>query len=224
VSEGLARVPVFPLRSVVFPNALVALHIFEDRYRLMINDCLDEGTPFGTALIRKGREVGDKYVEPYLVGTLLTIREVERLDDVRMNIVAQGGERFRIRELDYESEPYLVGRAEPVTDQAWTGSDEEMGLLEAAKDAFAELADALTERLDFTVQIRLTEDPTSLSFAMAGLLRMGRREAQHMLELTSAAERFQEMLPVMHRLISYVRSGQLRSGGYEHIRHWISPN
>ena len=53
------EMPLFPLKNVVlFPGMVLALHIFEPRYREMINRCIDDRTPFGVALIAEGQEVG----------------------------------------------------------------------------------------------------------------------------------------------------------------------
>lgn len=99
--------PLFPLNLVLFPNAELPLHIFEPRYRQMIGECIEERRPFGVVLIREGGEVGGG-AEPYKMGTTARIRDVERVEDGRMNIVAVGEDRFRI--LDTSSErPYLTG-------------------------------------------------------------------------------------------------------------------
>ena len=55
---GVTKIPIFPLRSVLCPGVALPLHIFEDRYRLMVERCLGQGEPFGVVLIREGRETG----------------------------------------------------------------------------------------------------------------------------------------------------------------------
>ena len=64
--------PLFPLNTVLFPGMVLPLHIFEERYKLMINHCLEEERPFGVLLIREGKEVGSGAV-PYQVGTTTMI-------------------------------------------------------------------------------------------------------------------------------------------------------
>ncbi len=83
------------------------LHVFEERYRLMIGRCLEEHAPFGVVLIRDGEEVGGS-AEPYDVGTSARISRLQRLDDGRMNLLVRGEQRFRVAHLDH-SEPYLSG-------------------------------------------------------------------------------------------------------------------
>ncbi len=107
----MARLPLFPLNTVLFPGMQVRLHIFEDRYKLMINRCIETGDAFGVVLIRQGSEALGKLAEPFTVGCTAKISEVQRLPMQRINIVTVGQRRFRIRELDH-SEPYLVGEVD----------------------------------------------------------------------------------------------------------------
>ncbi|MEO8613376.1 MAG: LON peptidase substrate-binding domain-containing protein [Chloroflexota bacterium] len=101
------ELPLFPLNTVLFPGMPLKLHIFEERYKLMIGRCYAEGQPFGVTLIRRGQEVGGM-ADPAQIGCTATITEVEPLPDGRMNIVAVGSERFQIRSLKHDL-PYLVG-------------------------------------------------------------------------------------------------------------------
>lgn len=103
--------PLFPLNTVLFPGMILPLHIFEERYKLMIEDCLEQERPFGVLLIRKGKEVGGGAV-PHTVGTTTLIASVTRADGGRMNIITVGLERFRLLTLRHDR-PYLVGDAEP---------------------------------------------------------------------------------------------------------------
>ena len=103
------ELPLFPLRTVLFPGQTLPLHIFEPRYRQMVADCMASDRTFGVALIREGAEVGGPAV-PYEVGTTAVIQGVDRLDDGRLNIVTIGHERFRLQEVDSSAKPYLVGR------------------------------------------------------------------------------------------------------------------
>jgi Lon protease-like protein len=86
------------------------LHIFEDRYRLMIGRCLERGEPFGVVLVREGHEVGPLTGRIADVGTTAIIRRAGRYPDGRLDILTVGERRFRLESLDARSEPYLVGR------------------------------------------------------------------------------------------------------------------
>jgi uncharacterized protein len=103
--------PLFPLNTVLFPGMVLPLHIFEERYKVMIDHCLKAERPFGVVLIREGQEVGSPAL-PHVVGTTALIANASQLQDGRMNIVTIGSERFRIRALRHD-QPYLSGEAEP---------------------------------------------------------------------------------------------------------------
>lgn len=103
----MARIPLFPLNTVLFPRMPLPLRIFEKRYKLMINRCVDERAPFGVLLIRSGEEVGGP-AEPHTIGTTARIARLQRLDEGRMNLITVGERRFRIEQID-DSEPYLMG-------------------------------------------------------------------------------------------------------------------
>src|SRR3990172_1239116 len=107
------ELPLFPLNAVLFPGATLPLHIFEERYKQMIRHCLEEKTPFGVMLIRKGNEVGEP-AEPFAVGTTAHIARAEHLQEGRMNLICLGGQRFRLLKT-LRSEPYLVGEVEALT-------------------------------------------------------------------------------------------------------------
>jgi uncharacterized protein len=104
------ELPLFPLNTVLFPGQVLPLHIFEERYRLMIRRCLAEDAPFGVALIQTGSEVG-AMAEPHPVGTVARIIESSHRPDGTMNIVTVGTERFRIHRLIHD-QPYLRGEVE----------------------------------------------------------------------------------------------------------------
>src|SRR5947209_5890353 len=106
---------LFPLHTVLFPGMPLPLHIFEERYKLMIGRCIEAERPFGVVLIQSGPEVGGPAV-PHMVGTTAHIASVKRADDGRMNLIAIGQERFRIVEV-VRHEPYLIARVEPRGDE-----------------------------------------------------------------------------------------------------------
>lgn len=103
--------PLFPLNSVLFPGMPLGLHIFEDRYKLMVQECIDENLPFGVVLIREGRQELGPAAVPFSIGCTAEIAHVEELSAGRMNILALGRERFRIHSLS-RHRPYLVGTVE----------------------------------------------------------------------------------------------------------------
>lgn len=107
----MASLPLFPLNTVLFPGMQLKLHIFEERYKVLINHCIEAEEPFGVVLIRQGREALGPTATPYAVGCTASIGDVQRLPLARMNIVATGRRRFRIKAID-RSKPYLLGEVD----------------------------------------------------------------------------------------------------------------
>jgi len=104
------EIPLFPLRSVLCPGVALPLHIFEERYRLMVDRCIERGEPFGVVLLRNGSEVGPARGQVAAVGTTAAIRRAGTYPDGRLEILTVGQQRFRLEGVDNVSEPYLVGR------------------------------------------------------------------------------------------------------------------
>jgi len=113
------ELPLFPLNTVLFPGMPLQLHIFEDRYKKMINLCLERSIPFGVVLIDRGSEAYGPLAEPKDIGCTAQIIETQPLADGRMNIVALGQERFRTIMVDRRKALYLNGIIElfPLQDE-----------------------------------------------------------------------------------------------------------
>lgn len=110
------ELPLFPLNLVLFPMQSIALHVFEDRYKLMIQHCIDTDSPFGVVLLEQGAaEEGRSRVEakPRTIGCTAHISQVQKLPDGRMNIIIVGRERFRIVEFMHDK-PFLEGLVETI--------------------------------------------------------------------------------------------------------------
>jgi Lon protease-like protein len=106
----MTTIPLFPLRSVLCPGVALPLHIFEERYRLMVDRCLRRHEDFGVILIRDGQEAGSRGEDIAAVGTTAAIRRAGRYPDGRFDILTVGQRRFQLEAVDRESEPWLVGR------------------------------------------------------------------------------------------------------------------
>ncbi|WP_223247287.1 LON peptidase substrate-binding domain-containing protein [Sulfuriferula sp. AH1] len=88
-------IPIFPMHTVLYPDGLLPLKIFETRYMDMAKTCLKDNAPFGVCLIQAGEEVGAPAV-PHSVGTLAHIADWDMPQLGILNITAQGGQRFLI--------------------------------------------------------------------------------------------------------------------------------
>src|SRR4030067_2100194 len=95
--------PLFPLNTVLFPGMPLPLHIFEERYKRLIRDCLETHQPFGVVLIRKGYEANGPLAEPHEIGCTARIVDIQPLSDGGINVITLGENRFRIHSLDRKS-------------------------------------------------------------------------------------------------------------------------
>ena len=103
--------PLFPLNTVLFPGMPLPLHIFEERYKQMIGQCLESDRLFGVVLIKHGSEALGPLAEPYLIGCTAKIVDYHPLEEGRMEISTIGERRFRIHKL-IDDLAYLVGDVE----------------------------------------------------------------------------------------------------------------
>lgn len=113
------QLPLFPLSSVVLPDGLMPLRLFERRYIDMVKDCFRNDTGFGICLIKRGREAGE-VSEPYPVGTRVSIIDFDQGPDGLLHITVKGLEEFTL--LTYASQPsgLLMGEVQPLPAQPKT--------------------------------------------------------------------------------------------------------
>jgi Lon protease-like protein len=104
------QVPIFPLRTVLYPGGPLPLRIFEPRYIDMISKCLKNDCPFGVLLIREGNEAGT--ASTYNIGTLARITDWYQGSDGLLGITAVGEQRFRLMSSVRESDGLNIGTIE----------------------------------------------------------------------------------------------------------------
>jgi len=104
------KVPLFPLRTVLYPGGPLPLRIFEPRYLDMISRCLQEDAPFGVLLIREGRETGP--ATTYDIGTLARITDWYQGSDGLLGVTALGERRFRLVSSRRQDDGLLIGEIE----------------------------------------------------------------------------------------------------------------
>lgn len=180
------RLPLFPLGTVLFPGALIPLHVFEERYRRMVRDLLagpDDQRAFGVLAIRQGREVGSAGVQAlHPVGCVARLRRVEPYDDGRFDIVGTGVQRFRLVGVD-ESLPYLQGEVELLEDPLGDPAED---LVLAVLSLLARYRASLGAGPDTDDRVA---DPTVLSFAVGADTVLDLAEKQRLLEMPTVADR-----------------------------------
>ncbi len=208
MSIRLEEIPLFPLQAVLLPYQTLPIQAFEPRYQAMIAECLRLDQSFGVVLIREGEEVGDDNVEPYLVGTSARIvNHISRADGT-LDLVVLGERRFRVRKLD-RSKEYLSGFAEPIVEMEWVGNSQNRALLARAQEAFETHLRNMFGRQDVNITVQFPDDPVALSFAMAGFVRLQRREKQRLLEITDTVERLSELIPILeNQILEYAIEGE----------------
>ncbi len=194
--------PLFPLNTVLFPNASLPLQIFEERYKRMLRDCMSADSLFGVALIREGVEVGGPAV-PHAVGTVARIERVERIDEERFFVSAVGVQRYRTLALTRRS-PYLLGEVETLDDGEPTPA--EIELAREASDAFSEYARASAGVSGgWMRRTRLPSDPAALSYHIANAMELDASDKQRLLERDDAASRLSAEMDILRRAYSDVR-------------------
>jgi uncharacterized protein len=184
--------PLFPLGVVLLPGFDLPLHIFEPRYRRLVEDLIelpaDQPRRFGVIAIRQGHEVGvDAARDLHAVGCVAEVSEITALPDGRYLIESMGLVRFRVRSVDHDAAPYLVGSVELLSEPSGPDAAE---LAAAVRTGFDGYADVLTE---LGVEVReprsLPSDPVALSYAIAGSMVLDRSDRQRLLEADDAAHR-----------------------------------
>ena len=199
--------PLFPLGSVLFPGALMPLHIFEPRYRLLIRRCMERHHPFGIVLIRSGSEV-DPRAEPYDVGTEAKIVAESPLPDGRSYIVTRGERRFAVENLIADAEPYLVGQVRYLDETDGDGAASHASVALEALGSYLLAVVAVTD--DSRGERALADDlrdalPRDLAYRIAGSLAVDASQQQALLELETASARLKEETRILNRETELLR-------------------
>ena len=196
--------PLFPLGLVALPSELIPLHIFEERYKVMIGRCLDEESEFGIVWVSDDglREIG----------CACEVAEVlERLPDGRINLIARGTRPFRI-DSRQEEFPYPAGTVEFLDDEDdpepvdEDGGEENLG---EAHEAYVELVKEATDR---------DPDPDEImamsAYEMAATVEFGLDAKQGLLDLRSEAARLRLVARLFRaalKRLDYVERAQVRA-------------
>ncbi len=192
----MGEIGLFPLELVLLPGERVPLHIFEDRYRELIGDCLEHGGEFGLILENEDglREVGTRTSVVELIDTF---------DDGRMNVLVEGRDRFRVVELT-EGRSFLTAEVEPLEDVGEPPTSDE-----------AEEAVGVFRRLVAVAEADEIEEPDAgspiLSFELASRVDFGHDLKQELLELRSEPERLRRLSSLLEQAIeALVRERDVR--------------
>jgi len=209
--ETLERLPLFPLNTVLFPEGLLPLRIFEPRYKQLLADITakDAGRRFGVCLIRVGEEAGGIAV-PFRTGTEAEIVSV-RPAGATFSVLSQGRRRFEVVEL-HDSKPYAEATVRFLDPPTGNGSrimeeDRKLvddvlwayhGFVSSLRRSGAELEEGQIDTLPRTGE---GIDPLVLSYRLAAALPVDPKLQQILLEVPTAAERLRRELEILHRAL-----------------------
>jgi Lon protease-like protein len=173
MGETIEAFPLFPLGIVMLPSELVPLHIFEERYKLMIGECLEEEKEFGIVWLSDSglAEIGCTAEITQVLG---------REDDGRMNILTRGSRPFRLLERNPDL-PYPAGTIELVDDLE---PDPDPELLAAARENYAQLVERVTDNRPEESELAKLD-----AYGMAAAIEFEPKPKQELLEERSEPER-----------------------------------
>jgi Lon protease-like protein len=196
VGDSLESFPLFPLGIVLLPEEIVPLHIFEDRYKLMVGECLEQEREFGIVWL------SDSGLRD--IGCTATITELlETMDDGRMNILVRGSRPFRlVRRI--EELPYPAGDIELLEDD---DSEPAPAAIQETRERYAELVERLTESRPDSSQL----DELG-AYGIAATIDFAHDAKQSLLESRSEGERLamlSELITAAMKRVDYVeRAGE----------------
>jgi hypothetical protein len=189
--------PMFPLGTVLFPHAVLPLHIFEDRYRALVETCLRGDGRFGVVLIERGYEVGGGDTR-FEVGTVARIVEAARTPDGRFLVAAVGTDRLRIRRW-LADDPFpraevdLLGDPKRVPNAAAERRDDVQRLLARVLAMSAEIGETTAP----VEAAQLDPDPLRASYEASAVAPIGPLDAQRLLEADDPGDRFDRLHAIL---------------------------
>lgn len=207
------QLPLFPLKTVLFPGALLPLYIFEPRYRDLLRDLAvlpAENRVFGILPPGEAAELP----EPGMIGTAARLRGVQQLPDGRSNIVVEGGQRFVFRGATAAATPYHHGAVDWFDDEPeiQVPADDEVERLLILGERYARAQHAL---LDRALDVDLPRDPAKLTFGIAAFLEWEFAALQRFLEMRSVSARVTRLLAALPKLVT---SAETRAGAHARAR------
>jgi Lon protease-like protein len=193
--QAESTIPLFPLGLVLLPQIPLPLHIFEDRYKLMIGECLAQDREFGIVYYDAS--------DIQMMGcTARILQVVKRYNDGRLDILTRGRKRFQIKEI-YQNKAYLEARVKYFDDK---GQADNRGCQTLADKALALLRQFnLVTKSQEGVNISEDADFKSISFLIAGCEGFSPAEKQRFLEMTSTRQRLKKSVESLEHILKRMR-------------------
>jgi uncharacterized protein len=190
------RLPLFPLHLVLFPGAPLPLHIFEMRYKAMMETVLASAErTFGVIAIRSGMEAGGP-AETFSIGTIARVEQVQRSSDGTMNIIVAGTDRFHLDER-LPDDPFPVGEVSVLDDELGEVTPDDVTSARAALHRYLSVV-AKLQGSD-VVAPPVGTDLAEGSYALSSALLVDIAERQRLLECKTAAARLQLLTELARR-------------------------
>lgn len=202
-------IALFPLSSVLLPGMPLPLHIFEQRYRQLLDDLAGQpgGGRFGVVALRSGTETlgidgPDAAPDLARIGTLAEILEVDRKEDGTSDVLSVGSRRFQVESLIAEGKPYLRAEVRFLDEQDGALDDDRAGRARELMSAYDMLIVRLAGR---ATGAELPADPNQLGYHIAARLPLLPADRQSLLEVETAAERLARLNRMLRREIALLR-------------------
>lgn len=200
--SGVKELPLFPLSVVLFPGMPLPLHIFEPRYRQMLEDIRADNSLFGLSYF--DASTSEKEVPPVgSVGCVAKVTDTHPFADGRSNILTIGVIRYHIEQYVERDHPYLVARVnyfedDEEDDEAVQGSSRQVA------EIFTRIARAVRIINDERAHLPDITDtePQRLSFLVAAAMEVDTEVKQELLELRSTSERLRRLRDILTRAVS----------------------
>jgi Lon protease-like protein len=189
------EIPLFPLRTVLYPGGPLPLRIFEQRYIDMISRCMKTESPFGVLLIRKGNETGPS--DTYDIGTLARITDWYQGSDGLLGITATGGERFRLLSSRRQTDGLAIGDVELLAEEAACALPESFAPLAKILAGVLDDLGSLYESLD-----KHYDDAGWVGYRFSEILPLSPEQKQTCLETANPITR----LKMLHEVLDSVRN------------------
>ena len=194
--------PLFPLSTVLFPNATIPLHIFEERYKLMLQHCLESDSRFGVILIKSGIEVGGP-VEPFSIGTIAHITKIDKVESDRMYISVTGERRFRIKNLNQYT-PYMSAVVDIIYDEE--DKDPEPDRVEEIIGKVNEYARLILGlRGGWVNKTKIPSEPQALSYLIGTMMKLELIQKQSLLEEPNVSNRLEKEMELLNQILAPLR-------------------
>jgi Lon protease-like protein len=202
------ELPMFPLGSVLFPNTLLPLRVFEPRYQTLVDDCVAGDGKFGVVLIERGSEVGGGDTR-FEIGTIAQIAGIADLEEGHRLVLAVGTGRFEVNRW-LPDDPYPRAVISELSDQAMPSSKLPIAEAEVKlRRALALLSEAGYDVGDTAFQV--SDEHDVAVDQLCALAPLSPLDAQGLLSSDSSPERLDRLQSLLDEEIAVLQQ-QLGSG------------